>query len=164
MTDHLADLLAHLEWADAEYWSTLRANPLLLEDADIRTRLYHIHLVEEAYCAIIRGERPRIRKFEEFPDAESLRQFGQNAARNLAALQRGAGGSSLERTVTIPWFRNPPLELPVMLAFNQVAMHSHYHRAQLSLKLRERGIDPPATDFITWVWKGRPEPGQGENG
>jgi uncharacterized damage-inducible protein DinB len=35
-------------------------------------------------------------------------------------------------------------------------MHSHYHRGQNATRLRELGGDPPGTDLITWIWKGRP--------
>jgi uncharacterized damage-inducible protein DinB len=40
----------------------------------------------------------------------------------------------------------------------QVAMHSAYHRGQVSTKLRELGGEPPLTDFIVWVWTGKPQP------
>lgn len=32
-----------------------------------------------------------------------------------------------------------------------VIIHGGYHRGQVALALRERGIDPPVTDFIRWV-------------
>jgi uncharacterized damage-inducible protein DinB len=39
----------------------------------------------------------------------------------------------------------------------QVAMHSTYHRGQVARRLREMDVDPPATDFIVWIWLGRPD-------
>jgi uncharacterized damage-inducible protein DinB len=37
-------------------------------------------------------------------------------------------------------------------------MHSHYHRGQNATRLRELGGTPPTTDYIVWLWKGRPQP------
>jgi uncharacterized damage-inducible protein DinB len=36
-------------------------------------------------------------------------------------------------------------------------MHSTYHRGQVNARLRELGIEPPLTDYIAWIWFGRPE-------
>ena len=38
----------------------------------------------------------------------------------------------------------------------QVALHSTYHRGQVTARLREVGGEPPLVDYIAWVWLGRP--------
>jgi uncharacterized damage-inducible protein DinB len=38
----------------------------------------------------------------------------------------------------------------------QAAMHSTYHRGQISARLKEVGTDSPLTDYIVWLWLGRP--------
>ena len=40
----------------------------------------------------------------------------------------------------------------------QVALHSTYHRGQINARIRELGGEPPLTDFIAWVWAGKPQP------
>ena len=40
----------------------------------------------------------------------------------------------------------------------QVALHSAHHRGQVSARLRELGAEPPPTDFIAWLWLGKPQP------
>ena len=40
-----------------------------------------------------------------------------------------------------------------------ITAHSTYHRGQINAGLRTLGIEPPLTDFIAWIWFGRPEPG-----
>ena len=62
----------------------------------------------------------------------------------------------LQETIGMPWFKDPPLSITVEDALTQCAMHSHYHRGQNATRLRELGGDPPMTDFIVWLWKGRP--------
>jgi uncharacterized damage-inducible protein DinB len=40
----------------------------------------------------------------------------------------------------------------------QVTMPNAYHRGQVNTRLRELGCEPPLTDFIVWVWRGKPQP------
>ncbi len=39
----------------------------------------------------------------------------------------------------------------------QITSHTTYHRGQVNMRLRELGAEPPLTDFIAWIWLGRPE-------
>jgi uncharacterized damage-inducible protein DinB len=64
----------------------------------------------------------------------------------------------LAEKVTIVWFNDPPLSITIAEALTQAAMHSHYHRGQNATRLRELGGSPPTTDYIVWLWKGRPKP------
>jgi uncharacterized damage-inducible protein DinB len=38
----------------------------------------------------------------------------------------------------------------------QVTSHTTYHRGQVNRRLRELGGDPPLTDFVVWIWRGKP--------
>jgi len=38
----------------------------------------------------------------------------------------------------------------------QVVNHTTHHRAQVSVRLRGLGGEPPLVDYIAWVWFGRP--------
>jgi hypothetical protein len=58
--------------------------------------------------------------------------------------------------VSVPFFKDPRLNVTVEQALPQAALHSHYHRARFAPRIRAKGIDPPATDFIVWLWKGHP--------
>lgn len=80
--------------------------------------------------------------------------MGNHAA--LATPAATLDESELERRVGIPWLTDPPLQLSVREGLTQVAMHSHYHRGQNATRFRELGGEPPGTDLITWIWKGRP--------
>lgn len=64
----------------------------------------------------------------------------------------------LAESIAIPWIPAPPLSLTVAEALTQAAMHTHYHRGQNATRLRELGGEPPMTDYIYWLGKGRPEP------
>lgn len=160
MREMLSDLYAHQAWADALHWAALEAHAGALEDPAIRERLHHIHLVQRAFLAIERGERPTQAQFEEYaasPMARlkaDARRYHEEALARIAAIPDARLGEPLE----IPWFKDPPCRISVGQALHQAAMHSHYHRGQNATRLRELGGTPPLTDLIAWYWKGRPAP------
>jgi uncharacterized damage-inducible protein DinB len=41
-------------------------------------------------------------------------------------------------------------------AMYQVVSHSSYHRGQVNTRIRKIGGEPPLTDFIAWIWRGKP--------
>ena len=155
-TDTLRDLWAHHAWADAEHWRAFALFPAALTDAVLFERLHHLHLTQSAWVWAI-SDRRREFVFSKPGDFTpgALKDFAirQHEALELTGTQDEL---ALDRRIAIPWMTNPPLELSVREGLTQVAMHSHYHRGQNATRLRAVGGDPPGTDLITWIWKGRP--------
>jgi uncharacterized damage-inducible protein DinB len=158
MNEMLTDLYGHQAWADAEHWRAFEAHPPALEDAKLRERLHHIHLVQRAFLALARGRQPEGTRPEDFPDAAALKEYGRTYHEEAAAYLTTVSADRLAETLVIPWFRDPPIRITVAQALTQAAMHSHYHRAQNATRLRELGGEPTTTDLILWWWKGRPAP------
>jgi uncharacterized damage-inducible protein DinB len=158
MNPLLRDLYGHQEWADAEHWRAIGACAAARDDAAIRLRLLHVHLVQRFFMfACGDGQSPPdMPAPEDFPTFEALAAYARASHERVRALV--AAPMDLECRVTIPWFKDPPLALTVGEALTQCAMHSHYHRGQNATRLRELGGDPPGTDLIVWYWKGRPAP------
>ena len=155
-TETLQDIWAHHAWADAEHWRSFEAFPMALRDSDVFARLHHLHLTQSAWVWAIsepRGEFAFSTPGDFTPPA--LKTFAIAAHRALA-LCATLNESELERRIDIPWVTSPSLQLSVREGLTQVAMHSHYHRGQNARRLRELGGEPPGTDLITWIWKGRP--------
>jgi uncharacterized damage-inducible protein DinB len=153
----IRDLHRHQAWADAEHWRAFLAVPSFLQDARAKERLHHIHLVQRGFHAILTGGPFEITEASDYDGAALLawaRAYHAAALPFVEALT----ASRLAETATIPWFQDPPLSITVEEALVQSTMHSHYHRAQNATRLRELGGEPPATDFIVWLWRGRPEP------
>ena len=156
----LHDLLRHQEWADAEHWRAIQSFPAAAADLAIRTRLHHIHQVQRAFAWVVgdRGDQFTITRAEDFADLPALRPYAtEYYARSLPGLLH-LTSDQLARRITVPWFQNPQLEIRVDEALTQCVMHSHYHRGQNAMILRELGGEPPTTDLIVWHWKGRPDP------
>ena len=158
MNPLLRDLYGHQEWADAAHLRAIGACVPARADATIRLRLLHVHLVQRFFMfACGDGQAaPDMPAPEDFPTFEALEVYARASHERVRAFV--AAPMDLERCVTIPWFKDPPLTLTVGEALTQCAMHSHYHRAQNATRLRELGGEPPGTDLIVWYWKGRPAP------
>ncbi len=154
--DILRDIWSHHAWADAEHWRAFEAFPIVFQDSALFSRLHHLHLTQHAWVWAL-GDRREAFVFTTPGDftAEALKAFARDKHQALALIST-AGESELERRVGIPWLKDPPLQLSVCEGLMQVAMHSHYHRAQNATRFRELGGDPPGTDLITWIWNGRP--------
>ena len=158
MNPLLRDLYGHQEWADAEHWRTIDATAGAADDAALRARLHHLHLVQRAFRWVV-GDRQApftIAKLEDLSGPGELkaaaRAYHDEVGRVLAALPE----PRFEELIEVPWFRDPPLSLTVAEALTQCAMHSQWHRGQNAVRLRELGAEPPPVDLIVWYWKGRP--------
>jgi uncharacterized damage-inducible protein DinB len=153
---HIIELIAHQDWADAEHWKAIEQCDAALNDAQLKTRLHHLHFVQHAFLAILRSDPAfSMTKPEDFATMNDLKLYAIRFHEEMQTLQ--ISEALLAKPVTIPWFKNPPLTLSAEHAIMQQTMHSHYHRAQNATRLRELGGEPPLTDFIVWIWKGQPE-------
>lgn len=163
MSTILRDLYAHQEWADAEHWRAFHAVPAALEDRTIRERLHHIHIVQRAFLWACRGAREAFAftKPEDFASAAALADYAREYHREIARFLDEMPDASLSETRTIPWFKvgdEAAFTITLEQALTQEVMHSHYHRAQNATRFRELGGEPPLTDYIVWLWRGRPAP------
>ncbi|HEY1340621.1 MAG TPA: DinB family protein [Bryobacteraceae bacterium] len=154
----LVDLFRHQEWADAEHWRIIMQQPALYDDRALRERLHHIHLVQRGFHFVTAGAEVKLSKPEDFPTAGALLEFARQYHRQAAPFVAGLTDAALDEKVSPPWFKDPPLALSRGEALLQAAMHSQWHRGQNATRLRELGAAPPMTDYIVWLWKGRPVP------
>lgn len=158
------ELARHMEWADALVWGAVLAAPEAAGDTKLPGKLYHIHLVQRAFLSVwqARALAPPPAEPPELPATlDDARGYYPELTAFLSALDEGV----LSRPVTLPWaggfarrFGREPANLSLAETILQVAMHSTYHRGQVNARLRELGVEPPLTDYIAWVWFGRPEP------
>ncbi len=162
----LRELFAHMEWADAKIWTAVLACPAAGMDANLKERLHHIHMVQRGFLMVWQG----VTAFEpsegaNFPDLQALLAWAREGYGKFNEYVSDLGRLDFERPIVMPWIEmfeermgrraDAPTFHETML---QVAMHSAYHRGQVATKLREIGGEPPLTDFIVWIWLGKPQP------
>jgi uncharacterized damage-inducible protein DinB len=159
MNPLLRDLYGHQVWADAEHFRAIGAHPAARGDKAILVRLHHIAIVQRAFLWAV-GDRQdafEFTKLEDFASLDALKCYVREHHDRLVPFIATVSDLRLAESIAIPWFKDPPLSLTVAEALTQGAMHSHYHRGQNATRLREIGGEPPMTDYIVWLWKGRPE-------
>lgn len=158
----LRQLFLHMEWADAVIWTAVSANTSALADRELRERLHHIHMVQRAFLDIWTGTAfdPKMMEVPELPViARGAREYYPRVTTFFADRDR----SELDRPIVVPWAARYAArsgvepQVPTLgETALQVAMHSTYHRGQVNSRLRALGLEPPLTDFIAWVWYGKP--------
>jgi uncharacterized damage-inducible protein DinB len=102
-----------------------------------------------------RSSQPVPTQPADFATFDALKTYARESHGQISRLLAGMSSARLSENILMPWFK-PPLEITVERALAQLAMHSHYHRGQNAVILRELGGEPPTTDLIVWHWKGRP--------
>jgi len=162
--DNDRNLLAHMEWADALTWNTVNRFDAAQADAQIADKLYHLHTVHWAYLQVWRGEPVQIPERETVGDLAALLAWARPYYPSLRAFVETLDDAARSRPLTFPWAAElvkrfgsaAPATLDETIL--QVAMHTAYHRGQIAARIRELGGEPQTTDFIVWVWMGRPAP------
>jgi uncharacterized damage-inducible protein DinB len=153
-----------MEWADAVVWTTLLGQREAHSDTQIRECTYHIHQVQWAYLQIWRDEPLNIPDLVEFEDILAIYEWCQSYYAQAADFLGTLASAALERPVDFPWAEELVKQWghahPATLAESllQITSHSTYHRGQVNRRLRELGTEPPSTDFVVWIWMGRPAP------
>src|SRR5262245_35345235 len=129
----LTDLFLHMQWAEAAVWAAVLSSDNARSDAQLRDRLYHLHMVQRAFLRLWRGE-PRDAPYPAFDDQVSLMQWAQTyyseALTHLGALDEAA----ISDLQPVPWAEmverrlgRAPEATSVGETALQVVLHSMYH-------------------------------------
>jgi len=149
----LLELARHQAWADAAHWKTFRENPVLLEDAEIRTRLSHMVTATKMLTALARGQTPDVAGMKEVVPIDELEASMGKAQADVAAALESA---DLDKIIALPRGPKGPFEAPAGILLLQALTHSQHHRGQNASRMRQLGATPPMTDFVIWYALGRP--------
>jgi uncharacterized damage-inducible protein DinB len=154
-----------MEWADSLCWNAVFSSPVAMTDSVLHLRLQHIHVVQHAFLHVWRNVHFDYESFT-FSEPTELAHWGRNYHREAESYLKELDDAILDRPVVLPWaqamvqkqFGRDAAAPTLGETLLQVVMHSTYHRGQVSTRLRELGAEPPLTDFIAWIWLGRPQP------
>ncbi len=158
----LRDLFRHMEWADATIWRAVVASPSASGDEVLKGRLHHSHMVQRAFLNVWRG-LSHTRNAGEDLNLSELAQWAREYHALASEYVNNLTEPALDQPLVVPWAgfltkslgREPSVPSLGETVF-QVAAHSTYHRGQINARLRELGAEPPLTDFIAWIWFGKP--------
>jgi len=156
MLETLRDLYAHQAWADAEHWTAIEACPAALSDDELRDRITHLHTVQRGFLKIFKGDLTNVEEeFKNKPPLPERKSSAREYHREALACLNELPVERLDERLVVPWFTggfSPTLREGAL----QGVMHSLYHRGQNATRIKQLGGKPPLTDYIVWVYKGRP--------
>lgn len=159
----LRELARHMQWADALVWAAALSSSEAADDLALRGKLFHTHMVQRAFLSVW-NDRTFTSPPTEPPELLTALKSARDYYTGLAEFFSASGVDDLERPVVLPWaggfarrLGREPATPTLAETILQVVMHSTYHRGQVNARLRELGTEPPLTDYIAWIWFGRPE-------
>lgn len=113
-------------------------------------KLSHIALAESVWLSRLKGNHVKKNIFQvlSLPELESL--ILENNTDWLALLQNM---DETDFTKAIDYFtiKGDPSQNSIADVLTHVFNHGTYHRAQIATVLRQKGVDPIATDFILFA-------------
>jgi uncharacterized damage-inducible protein DinB len=140
----LAQLFAHLAWANARVLEALRTSP----EAEGLRLFAHVVAAEEVWLARIEQRRPRNAVWPQLSLDECALLSSDNERAFAALLADEARLATDVRYTNSAGFefRNSVTDV-----LTHVAMHGAYHRGQIARAIRGSGETPPYTDFIGYA-------------
>ena len=162
--EDLKGLFAHMEWADARVWAAALSNAEAGEDRALRAKLLHTHRVQSAFLCVWRNVEV-VPPPADLPDLRETLAAARSVYEDLAQFLDALDEGELSRATVMPWasgfaeyLGREPNQTTLAETMTQVVMHSTYHRGQVNTRLRELEVEPALTDYIAWLWFGKPAP------
>ncbi|OGU77466.1 MAG: hypothetical protein A2V93_00210 [Ignavibacteria bacterium RBG_16_34_14] len=164
MLTEIKELSDHMFWADGIVWNAVMVLPEKENHKKLKVLLHHIHAVQHAYLNIWFNQPIKYRAMTEFHNLNEIAEWGLDFHKKYEIFINKLNEEKLKEIIKIPWSKHLDAKLgkpagPSSLTQQilQVVLHSTYHRAQVNKTIREIGVEPPLTDFIFWIWTGKPE-------
>ena len=163
MLPEISDLSEHMFWADMKVWSEI--NKMQNKDTkNIFDLFFHLHSVQHAYLCIWKEESLNHFQKIKFDKLNEIYEWAVDYHNKYRVFISNLDKNKLYQEIKIPWtgqlrrkLGKPPGSSSLIQTIYQVIMHSTYHRGQINKEIRRIGGEPPLTDFIYWIWSGKPE-------
>lgn len=169
MMDRLLELYAHMEWADAITWTSVLKCDAALSDDPVRARLHHLHMVQRAFSNIWRNV-PHTSGAGRDLSLQQLLPWAREYHTTVQDYLKTVDSARLDAELVVPWAASISKMLgrdatPTTLGETilQAVLHSTYHRGQIATRLKELGGQPQLSDYIVWLWSGKPAAAWPEN-
>jgi uncharacterized damage-inducible protein DinB len=152
MAAHFERMWEFEEWANRR---TLESIAQLDEPAECLRLFGHILAAQRAWLTRLEGGDSSGGELFPAPTLEQCEAEMAELDRKGRSYLAGLDEDALEREIvytnqTGKSFSNPPRDI-----LTHLGMHSHYHRGQIALLVRQAGATPAVTDFIAFCRLGR---------
>lgn len=160
--DWLKELFQHMTWADRQIWDALGKFPKAVKNKETKEKLCHIHQAQVAFYQIWMGKSVDIPDESTFNSLQDIIEWAEKNHTKILEFVEQIDPAKLDKAIDLPWTKNvakrfgfDPQPCTMLDSMQQVIQHSAYHRGQINSLVRKLGEEPPVTDFILWVLKGK---------
>ncbi|TGE14254.1 DinB family protein [Hymenobacter elongatus] len=109
----------------------------------------HVLNAQAIWIARLSDTKSPVKVWQEH-DLAGLHQLHEQTSAQLHQRISTANEAELNRQISYTNSAGEPYTSQVSDVFTHVPMHANYHRAQVATRLRENGLEPINTDFITY--------------
>jgi uncharacterized damage-inducible protein DinB len=151
MINTLEKLGAYNVWANAKLLAHL--DGIVASGAEIPAkslRLFsHVLNAQAIWLARLTGTQSPVKVWQEH-DLAGLHKLHQQTSPALHQYIRDADEPELTRMISYANSQGNSYDSQVSDILTHACVHANYHRAQVATSLRENGLEPINTDFITY--------------
>jgi len=156
MLNMLCDLIQHKGFASASLLRAIQQFAPAAQDEELFKLLHHIIVANRFWLKLILNLPFVLEEETRLPESlEAIAALYRETYDQEMEWASQATDSDLTVRLESPLI--PDSSFSVTEAMMQVCLHSHGHRAQCAVRLRQLGGTPPSLDYITWL-KERPRP------
>jgi uncharacterized damage-inducible protein DinB len=139
----------HLNWANQRILETLQS--IENENQEVNRLFSHILFGEQIWITRLRGlDSSRLPIWSEV-DIEVCAELVMQNEESLTTFLTNLANTDLDKLISYTNSKGKEFKSSVRDILTHVALHGHYHRGQINLRLRADGIEPVNIDFITFV-------------
>lgn len=149
MKDYFLKLYQYNHWANQQYFELFNE----IETVPERVQLIMSHVIVALgnWLDRIEGNKRVPLPIWEKLELDKLQKLADENNERWIRYVEQLDESELERVVSYHNMQNLPYETKVVDIVAHCVNHASYHRAQFALLLRDAGIKPPNTDYITYT-------------
>jgi len=149
MKDYLIDLFEYDHWASTRWLDRLRA----LDNVDARTRsvMAHLPATKRVWITRLRGEDSADVPIWPSLDWTACARLLDATYDDYQVFLDGCSDYDLQSAASYQNSRGVEYQTPVREVLMHVITHGHYHRGQIAQAVRQQGVEPVNTDYITYT-------------
>lgn len=142
-------MFEHVKWANQRILETLQK--MEGENQEVLRLFSHILFAEKVWLTRLRRLDSSQLPIWSDVDLVVCEELIRENEKNISSFLSNLANTDLDKLVFYKNSKGKEFKSSVREILTHVALHGHYHRGQINLRLRALGIEPVSIDFITFV-------------
>ena len=148
MKKYFVKLFEYTDWANKRVIEALKKQSV--DDAKIFSLLGHVLAAQFIWLNRIKALSPPPYKLWADYSLQELEAMAGEAGKQWLTYLRETQAENFDRELHYKNYSGDPFVNNVEMIMVHVANHGTYHRAQIAMLMRQKGLEPVNTDFITY--------------